>query len=279
MAGNKGGIELASFRDNLQHLRATRNMSQSQLAMLVGVSRQSVAKWEAETSYPEMDKLIKIVDIFDCTLDDLVRGDLTSLAHDPSRSIPEGAPPTDVCGYDEHMRKRAWRIPSGYGLIILGLGTGNLIEAFEVALGNQPVTMGFITFLVGIIAGLALLVPAHMEHKSFMKKHPYTEDFYTQSQKDIARRLEGRGIVVGVAVLISSMILPMLATYAGAGQSLASFFWWVCIALGVWILLYATLTGGRVDVDKYNTKNSGRWGIESEKNEVAVSGDEEVRND
>lgn len=39
-----------SFRDNLQHLRDTRNMTQSELAMLVGVSRQSVAKWEAEAA-------------------------------------------------------------------------------------------------------------------------------------------------------------------------------------------------------------------------------------
>ncbi len=39
-----------SFRDNLQHLRAERNMTQEQLAMLLGVSRQSVTKWEAELS-------------------------------------------------------------------------------------------------------------------------------------------------------------------------------------------------------------------------------------
>ena len=62
-----------SFRDNLQHLRATRNMTQEQLAMLLGVSRQSVTKWEAEKSYPEMDKLIKICQIFECSLDDLVQ--------------------------------------------------------------------------------------------------------------------------------------------------------------------------------------------------------------
>mgnify|MGYP001511869905 CR=1 FL=1 len=48
------------FRENLQHLRATRNMTQEQLAMLLGVSRQSVTKWEAAKSYPEMDKLLKI---------------------------------------------------------------------------------------------------------------------------------------------------------------------------------------------------------------------------
>ena len=48
-----------SFRDNLQHLRASRNMTQEQLAMLLGVSRQSVSKWEAERAYPEMDKLLQ----------------------------------------------------------------------------------------------------------------------------------------------------------------------------------------------------------------------------
>ena len=54
-----------SFRDNLQHLRASRNMTQEQLAMLVGVSRQSVTKWEAERAYPEKDSLIKLCKIFD----------------------------------------------------------------------------------------------------------------------------------------------------------------------------------------------------------------------
>ena len=34
--------------NNLQHLRAERNMTQEQLAMLLGVSRQSVTKWEAD---------------------------------------------------------------------------------------------------------------------------------------------------------------------------------------------------------------------------------------
>lgn len=64
------------------HLRATRNMTQEQLAMLLGVSRQSVTKWEAEKSYPEMDKLIKICQLFGCTLDDLVTDDPTQRPSD-----------------------------------------------------------------------------------------------------------------------------------------------------------------------------------------------------
>ena len=70
--------------------------------MLMGVSRQSVTKWEAEKAYPEMDKLLKLRDIFGCTLDELVQGDLTTRPKKPGLGIAEG-PAQDVCGYDEHM--------------------------------------------------------------------------------------------------------------------------------------------------------------------------------
>lgn len=49
-----------SFRTNLSYLRMSRSMTQEQLAMLLGVSRQSVTKWESGKSAPEMDKLLKL---------------------------------------------------------------------------------------------------------------------------------------------------------------------------------------------------------------------------
>lgn len=61
-----------SFKENLQYLRGSRNMTQEQLAMLLGVSRQAISKWESEKAYPEMDKLLMLCDMFGVTLDDLV---------------------------------------------------------------------------------------------------------------------------------------------------------------------------------------------------------------
>ena len=117
-----------SFRDNLQHLRATHAMTQEQLALMLGVSRQSVTKWEAEKSYPEMDKLLKLCQIFDVTLDDLVQGDLTTSAPTPAVQAraailreAAGGPPQDVCGYDEHMRTFAWKIAWGVFAILAGV--------------------------------------------------------------------------------------------------------------------------------------------------------------
>ena len=40
-----------SFRANLQYLRAQRNLTQERLAMLLGVSRQAISKWESEKAY------------------------------------------------------------------------------------------------------------------------------------------------------------------------------------------------------------------------------------
>lgn len=92
-----------SFRTNLQYLRAERRMTQEQLAMLLGVSRQSVTKWEAEKSYPEMDKLIKMCQIFECSLDDLVTGDVSRHRIPVGENLDGNSP--GACGHGG----RRWR--------------------------------------------------------------------------------------------------------------------------------------------------------------------------
>ena len=69
-----------SFKENLQYLRGSRNMTQERLAMLLGVSRQAISKWESEKAYPEMDKLLMLCDMFGVTVDDLVMGDVRASA-------------------------------------------------------------------------------------------------------------------------------------------------------------------------------------------------------
>lgn len=51
-------------------------MAQEQLAEKLGVSRQTVSKWELDLAYPEMNKLIELCNLFSCSLDELVREEL-----------------------------------------------------------------------------------------------------------------------------------------------------------------------------------------------------------
>ena len=54
-------------------LRNSKGISQDTLANALGVSRQSVSKWETDASVPELDKLIKLSEYFEISLDELIQ--------------------------------------------------------------------------------------------------------------------------------------------------------------------------------------------------------------
>lgn len=63
-----------SLGTNISRLRAEHHLSQGDLAEALAVSRQSVSKWETDSSVPDLDKLVKLSQVFDVTLDELVTG-------------------------------------------------------------------------------------------------------------------------------------------------------------------------------------------------------------
>ncbi len=79
-----------SLGQTIHTLRTQKNMSQGDLADALNVSRQSISKWETDTSVPELDKLISLSQLFGVTLDELVTG--APAAHQPWG--PEGAAPS-----------------------------------------------------------------------------------------------------------------------------------------------------------------------------------------
>ena len=78
------------FGDNLKSLRKSKKYSQEDLAEKVGVSRQSVSKWETGESYPEMNNILELCKIFKCHINDLVNDnmiDIDSLDEDIKMSV------------------------------------------------------------------------------------------------------------------------------------------------------------------------------------------------
>lgn len=252
-----------SFRDNLQHLRATRNMTQEQLAMLLGVSRQSVTKWEAEKSYPEMDKLLKLCQIFDCSLDDLVQGDLTGRAPDPDVTPIPAGPPQDICGYDDHQRMLAWRVPTGIAAIIAFIGLGFLVEGrFALTPGGDTDLPMIALILVGILIGLAFLIPAGMEHTAFQKAHPYVEDFYTEDDRLRARKGMARGATVGLGLIFIGSFCIMSLGEQRDTEQLGLCLLLLFVAAGVWIIVHYGMLLGRTNVAEYNKNVTDELEIE-----------------
>ena len=95
-----------AFSENLQYIRSQAGITQEQLAEQLDVSRQSVSKWESGTSFPEMDTLLRICDLYDVTLDTLLRGSV------------EASSVSDTAQYDAFMNRFSKRISGSVGAII-----------------------------------------------------------------------------------------------------------------------------------------------------------------
>lgn len=66
-----------SLGRNIQFLRKIYNgMTQEQLAEKMGVSRQTISKWELDIVYPEINKVIDLCELFSCSMDQLIREDI-----------------------------------------------------------------------------------------------------------------------------------------------------------------------------------------------------------
>lgn len=64
-----------NFGERIYKYRSARNLSQGNLADMLDVSRQSVSKWENNSAVPDLDKIIKLCEIFEITIDELVKGE------------------------------------------------------------------------------------------------------------------------------------------------------------------------------------------------------------
>lgn len=64
------------FGEKLKKLRTDKGWSQEKLAEELNVSRQAVYKWESDKGYPDIENLLQISEIFDVTLDELLKDEL-----------------------------------------------------------------------------------------------------------------------------------------------------------------------------------------------------------
>ena len=61
--------------NQLQKLREKHDMSQQDLAEKLNVSRQAIYKWEHNKGYPDIENLIALSDVFQVTVDEMIRSD------------------------------------------------------------------------------------------------------------------------------------------------------------------------------------------------------------
>ncbi len=81
-------------------LRTAQKLSQSDLAETLEVSRQSVSKWETDASVPDLDRLVRMSQLFGVSLDDLVLGEQSEEAAEEAEEEEPEAPEPPPTGPD-----------------------------------------------------------------------------------------------------------------------------------------------------------------------------------
>lgn len=79
------------LNDKIFEYRKINNWSQEELAEKIDVSRQTVSKWETGKAVPELDKLIVLSELFNITLDELVKDEIKIDCNEDNKKIDEKA--------------------------------------------------------------------------------------------------------------------------------------------------------------------------------------------
>ena len=111
------------FNNKLYELRKQKGFSQEELAGRLNVSRQTVSKWEIGESTPDMEKLVAISDLFEISLDELVKGE----GPETSDSSEQNARSELYSDIKEHVLTEDNKKKAKKGLKIVGLIAGILI--------------------------------------------------------------------------------------------------------------------------------------------------------
>ena len=133
------------FPQKLMELRRSHGLSQEQLGEKIGVTRQTISKWELGQTTPEMEKLAALSDLFGVSADELIRGTA------PSRSekFQESKPAYQRLSF-EYKSSRTFR---GIPLVHVNVGAGRRTARGIVAVGNKAVGVLSVGFLsVGVVS-------------------------------------------------------------------------------------------------------------------------------
>lgn len=231
-----------SLAENLQYLRAREGVTQEQLAERLEISRQSVSKWESGASFPEMDTLLKLCDMFHTDMDTLLRGNV------------ENSLSQDAAGYDRFMTAYARKIAGAVSAIIAGTAVMMLLH---LPIGDM---LSAAVFLMIVAVSAVVLVASGMEEDHFRKKHPTIPDFYSEQEKEIFHRryiwyIAGGvgGILLGVVLLILAFtVVPEQEPY----ESIAGAAFMLIVAASVFFLVYGGMLESKYNIAGYNRENN-----------------------
>lgn len=224
-----------NFGIKLQLLRKEKRMSQEALAEQLGVSRQAVSKWECGDGYPEMDKLIMISNLFNVSLDYLMKNNENS--EENIDSLGEDCVVLSTTELEDTIRfkeKYGFIIAVAVATIISGVAVANFFNntmGYAAMMLMIAVAVGTIV-VIGIISGRY----EYLDKKSIRLK-PSDLEMLKEKQKKFKTTFAimiAAGVffdIAGLAALIAFEDYVLEGTMSG--------YFLLAVAFSVFLYIYA----------------------------------------
>lgn len=167
--------------EKLLELRKKKGLSQEEVANILNVSRQTISKWETDSSTPDFDKIVPI-----CELYEISANELLNTIKDENKSI------NDKIKNNNIKNKSARNIAISVSLYILSV----IALVYSTVIDNNPI-MGFCIFLFIIAIATGIIV-----YNAIVNKKPKRE--LTKNEKLVKEINEVISIIIVVIYFIVS---------------------------------------------------------------------------
>ncbi len=186
------------FGNKLFEARRARGMNQEALAEALGVSRQTIYKWESGITYPDIDVLFKIAEQLGVSTSYL----LGESEHAPA--VAENAEGKNAVL--RHFTKFSRMIGGATLLILLSVAALVLLCTRETALTTA---LGVSALLIGVFAAVICYVVAGLRHEEFLEENTYTVSF-EREEKRRHRRIFATKIAMGLSLIFIGVLAVVL---------------------------------------------------------------------
>ena len=225
--------EVMILADKIINLRKKNGWSQEELAEKLGVTRQSISKYEGAQSIPDLDKILKLSEIFGVTTDYLIKDELEEEEYVPSQ-MQENESESDRSVHkvtmemaNEYLQIIDWSAgKTAFAtvlcilspIVLLMLGAMSEMPNYHIS-ENAAAGIGICVLIVLIAIAVTIFILCGMKTKKyeFMEKEDietaYGVSGMVKEKRDAYHSMYVTQLVIGIACCICSVI-PLFGTLA-----------------------------------------------------------------
>ena len=211
--------------DKIILLRKKAGWSQEELAAQLGVTRQSVSKWEGAQSVPDMDKVVQMSRLFGVTTDYLLKDEMEEPAPSEATDVSEGAlrrvSMEEAARYIDMRRAAAPRMALAAFLCVVSPVILMLLAARSEMAGarvteNVAVGIGLSALFILDAVGVAIFLYCASKVKDFefLNREPFETEYgvsgMVRERREQFRARYSRLTIIGTVLCILSAV-PLFA--------------------------------------------------------------------